>query len=394
MRTLYLDTFSGISGDMMLGLLVDLGVDLHAIEAELAKLPVAGYRLEQAGEKRHGIGGTRVKVVCEDNQPARTWAGIDGLLAASSLDDTVKSTARSIFRRLGDAEAHVHKVALNDVHFHEVGAVDAIVDIVGSAIGLHLLGVQEVCCAPLPLSSGMIRGSHGAMPLPAPATLQLLQGHPVRDAGSDRELVTPTGAAIAAEIATFCSLPEMTIERIGYGVGGWQLEDRPNLLRGVIGTKTAVAGMARDTVTVIETHLDDSSPEWLGSLLERLMSDGALDVGFTPLQMKKNRPGTCLTVVALPQQAESLSQTILRESSAIGVRMYESRRLKLRREPAVVATDFGEARVKLIYQGEQLLRLTPEHDSCQALAKATGRPLPEIYRLVTATANRRFGLEG
>jgi len=394
MSLLYLDTFSGISGDMMLGLLVDLGVDLNIIETELAKLPVSGYRLEQSSEKRHGIGGTRIKVLCEDNQPARSWTNIDTMLAESPLNDSVRSMARRIFRRLGDAEAHVHQVALDDVHFHEVGAVDAIVDIVGSAIGLQLLRVQEIVCAPLPLSNGMIRGSHGAMPLPAPATLQILQGQPIRNADSDRELVTPTGAAIAVEIAQFGVLPEMTIERIGYAVGGWELDDRPNLLRGIIGSKASAAGFESDTVTIIETHLDDSSPEWLGSLIDRLMTEGALDAAFTPLQMKKNRPGVHLTVVARPQEAERLAQMVLRESSAIGVRMHETRRLKLRREAATVQTNFGEAAVKLIYEGEKLLRITPEHASCQKLAEATGRPLPEIYRVVTATANRRFDLEG
>jgi len=393
MKTLYLDTFSGISGDMMLGLLVDLGVDLNAIKEELAKLPVSGYKLEQLNEKRHGIGGTRVKVLCEDNQPERTWTNIDTMLASSPLNDSVKSMARRIFKHIGDAEAHVHQVDLNDVHFHEVGAVDAIVDIVGSAIGLHLLGVREIICAPLPLSSGMIRSAHGIIPLPAPATLQILQGQPVRDAGSDRELVTPTGAAIATEIAQFGIMPEMTIERIGYGVGGWDLDDRPNLLRGVVGKRAATTDFEHDSVTVIETHLDDSSPEWLGSLIDRLMTDGALDAALAPLQMKKSRPGTRLTVVAQPHEAKRLAQTILRESSAIGVRMHETRRMKLRRESATVQTEFGEAAVKLIHEGKKLLRITPEHASCQLLAENTGRPLPEVYRVVTAVANRQFGLE-
>jgi hypothetical protein len=393
MTLLYLDTFSGISGDMMLGLMADLGVDLGNIEAELAKLPVSGFRLERRNEKRHGIGGTRVEVLCDHNQPSRSWTTIDTMLAESRLENPVQDMARRVFRRLGEAEAHVHQVSLDDVHFHEVGALDAIVDIVGSVIGLHVLGVQKILCSPLPLSSGIIRGSHGAMPLPAPATLQLLQGHPVRDASSDHELVTPTGAAIAVEIAQFEAMPEMTIEHIGYGVGGWELEDRPNLLRGILGRSAASGGVMRDTVTVIETHLDDSSPEWLGSLVDRLMDDGALDAAFTPLQMKKNRPGTRLTVVAESSAAQRLAQVILRESSAIGVRMHEAHRMKLRREPATVETDFGEASVKLIYEGRKLLRITPEHASCKELAAATGRPLPEIYRVVTTTANRRFGLE-
>ena len=393
MNILYLDTFSGISGDMMLGLLVDLGVDLNLIEAGLAKLSVSGYKLEQRPEKRHSIGGTRVEVICEDKQLARTWSEIDAMLAKSSLAEPVRNRARNIFRNLGEAEAKVHQVALDEVHFHEVGAVDAIVDIVGSAIGLHLLGVEKTICTPLPLSSGMIRGSHGAMPLPAPATLQVLQGKPVRNADCERELVTPTGAAIAVEIACFGDMPGLTIERIGYGVGGWDLDDRPNLLRGIIGTENTTDGFEQDTVTVIETHIDDSSPEWLGALAERLLSAGALDVGLTALQMKKNRPGICLTVMAQPQQANPLAQMILRESTAIGVRMHETRRMKLRREPATVQTAFGEAAVKLIYEGKTLLRITPEHDSCQALAKASTRPLPEIYRAITTAANRQFGLE-
>ena len=395
MTLLFLDTFSGISGDMMLGLLVDLGVELRAIETELAKLPLSGYRLERRPEKRHGIGGTRIEVVCDADasQPARTWSGIDSMLADNSIDAPVRDMARRIFRRLGEAEAQVHQVSLDDVHFHEVGAVDAIVDIVGSAIGLHLLGVREIHSTPLPLSSGMVRSSHGAMPLPAPATLQLLQGQPVRNAGSERELVTPTGAAIAREVAQFGAMPEMTIGRIGYGVGGWQLEDRPNLLRGIVGTKSATDGFERDAVTVIETHLDDSSPEWLGALIDRLMSDGALDAAFTPLQMKKNRPGSRLTVVARGQDAQRLAQLILRESSAIGVRMHEARRMKLRREPTSVLTDCGAATVTLIFQGEQLLRIAPEYESCRELAEISGRPLPEIYRMVTAAANRQFGLE-
>jgi len=393
MTTLYLDTFSGISGDMTLGLLVDLGIALDSLQAELGKLPVNGYRLEQRQEKRHGIGGTRVEVVCDGGQPSRTWSEIDAMIEASALPLPVKDTARRIFRCLGEAEAHVHRVGLDEVHFHEVGAVDAIVDIVGSAIGLHLLEIQEVICAPLPLSSGMTQGSHGSIPLPAPATLQILSGQPVSNAGSDQELVTPTGAAIAASVTRFGPMPEMAITRIGYGVGGWDLEERPNLLRGIVGRQSLASGFEHDLVTVIESHIDDSSPEWLGALIDRLMDEGALDAALAPLQMKKNRPGSRLTVVAKPHDAASLARTILLESSTIGVRMYETRRIKLRRQSATVRTRLGDAEVKLIYEAERLLRITPEHASCQQLAKASGRPLPYVFGIVKATANRQFGLE-
>ena len=393
MTTLYCDTFSGISGDMTIGLLVDLGLDLQHLQTELEKLPITGYRLAQSLETRHGIGGTRIEVVCDGSQPSRTWSEIDAMIAESGLFEAVKDTARRIFRCLGEAEAHVHKIALDEVHFHEVGAVDAIVDIVGSAIGFQMLGIQDVVCVPLPLSNGMTRGSHGSIPLPAPATLQILSGHPVRNADSTRELVTPTGAAIAATVARFGSMPEMIIDRIGYGVGGWDLDDRPNLLRGILGRREAAATFEHDYVTVIETHIDDSSPELLGSLIDRMMSDGALDAALSPLLMKKNRPGSCLTVIAEPHDAAPLAQTILRQSSAIGVRMHEARRIKLRRQSATVRTSLGEVAVKLIYESERLLRITPEHAGCLQLAKVSGRPLPEVYRIVTTAANRQFGLE-
>jgi uncharacterized protein (TIGR00299 family) protein len=394
MSLLYLDTFSGIAGDMLLGLLVDLGVDLECIQSELAKLPLTGYRIEVRSEQRHAIAGSRVEVHCDGEQPARRWSEIDAMLAASTLDARVKGTARDIFRRLGEAEAHVHRVELDAVHFHEVGALDAIVDIVGSAVGLQLLGVDEIRCSPLPLAIGMTRGGHGAIPLPAPAVVQLLRGKPIVGDDSERELVTPTGAAIAASVARFGPLPAMTIERVGYGVGGWQLEDRPNLLRGLLGSSTeAVDDCLRDRVTVIECHIDDANPEWLGALLDRLMAAGALDASLAPLQMKQNRPASRLTVIAETAAAEPLAQLILTESSAIGVRLYETHRIKLRREPAVVTTRFGEAAVKLAYRGETLLRITPESASCRQLAASSGAPLPEIYRAVNAAANRRYGLE-
>lgn len=394
MTTLYLDTFAGISGDMCLGLLVDLGLDPAALEADLRALPVHGWQLDVRSEARHGLGGTRVEVrLAGHHHHHRPWSAIDALLAAAPLPAPAMERARAVFRRLGEAEAKVHRVPLDQVHFHEVGAVDAIVDIVGTACGLHRLGIGELLCAPLPLSSGLTRGSHGPLPLPAPATLEILRGAPVRDAGSDRELVTPTGAALAATLGTFGPLPELTVERIGYGVGGWQLEDRPNLLRGILGRRDTVAGLLSDLVTVIETHIDDSLPEILGTLLERLLAAGALDAAYTPRQMKKNRPGVTLTVLAPPALAESLARLVLRESSAIGVRLYETRRLKLRRVIERIDTPLGPAEVKLVYEGEQLLRAAPEHAACVALAEGSGRPLPEVYRLVGAAAASRFGLD-
>ncbi|PLX86287.1 MAG: TIGR00299 family protein [Desulfuromonas sp.] len=390
MNLLYLDTFSGISGDMVLGLLVDLGADLSAIEAQLRKLPVSGYRIDCRRELRTGITGSRVEVLCEEQEHHRTWADIDAMLAGSALAPPERELARRIFRRIGEAEAKVHGVPLERVHFHEVGALDSIVDVVGAAVGLYLLGAPKVVCSPLPLSRGRVRTAHGEFPLPAPATVEILRGCPVVDGDSNFELVTPTGAAIAAEFASFGPIPAMTVERVGYGVGGRHLEDRPNLLRGILAAETDWPEAERDRVAVLESHLDDANPEWLGDLLERLLGAGALDAGFTALQMKKNRPGVKVTVVAPPEKAARLSRLLLRESSASGVRVHESARFKLGRKAATVATALGQASVKLLYDGEELLRITPEYEDCRRLAEGSGRPLPEVYRLVERAAQDLF----
>ncbi len=387
---LYLDTFAGISGDMFLGLLIDLGLDRESLEKELAKLPVPGYRIGTARAKRQGIEGVQVDIDIDEQHHHRTWLQIDSLLEKSTLEGSAREMARRIFRRVGVAEAAVHGVPLETVHFHEVGAVDSIVDIVGAAIGLHQLGIEQVVCAPLPLSHGMIRCAHGSMPLPAPATVEILRGCPVVNGHSDKELVTPTGAAIAAEIARFGPMPAMTIERVGYGVGGRTLEDRPNLLRGILGAPQSGEGLDSDRVTVVESHLDDASPEWLGALTERLLQEGALDAACSPLQMKKGRPGVCLTVVCMPHEADALSRLLLRESSAIGVRRYSADRLKLRRRQETVQTPLGEAAVKLLFEGETLLRVSAEFESCRKLAQQSGRPLPEVYRLVERAADTFF----
>ena len=388
MKGLHLDPVGGIAGDMFLALLVDLGVDPAAIEKELAALPVPGYRLNWGREQRQGISGTRLQVEIDEQHHHRTWLDIDRMLAASRLAPPTRELARRIFRRLGEAEAKVHGIALEKVHFHEVGAIDSIVDVVGAAIGLQLLDAPEVTCAPLPLSRGTVRCAHGNFPLPAPATLEVLKGVPVIDGRCEKELVTPTGAAIAAEIATFGEIPAMTIEATGYGVGGRHLEDRPNVLRGIVGHLAEAT--ERDLVSVLETHIDDGNPEWLGALSERLLQAGALDVAFAPLQMKKNRPGTRLTVVAPCGREENLAGLVLRESSAIGVRSYRTERFKLTRRSETVETALGPAQIKLLSQNGRVLRATPEYESCRRLAEKSRRSLPEVYRLAERAADRFF----
>ena len=382
MKTLYLDTFSGISGDMFLGLLVDLGVPLADIDNELRKLPLTGFRLEVKREKRQGIEAAKVTVVSDEHHHHRTWADIDRMLADSPLEGKAKDLARRIFRRIGNAEGRIHGVALEKVHFHEVGAIDSIVDVVGAAVGLQLLGAAQIVCAPLPMTRGVVRCAHGTFPLPAPATLEILKGLPVVADPAGVELVTPTGAAIAAETALFGPMPNMTVASVGYGAGDRHLADRPNLLRGILGEAAESSVLDQDRVTVLESHLDDANPEWLGALMDSLLAAGAFDVGYSALQMKKNRPGLALTVISPPHLAEQLARKILRESSAAGVRFQESRRYKLRSEPATVTTTLGEAQVKHFYEGTLRLRTVPEFDSCRQLAIASGRPLPEVYRLV------------
>ncbi|OEU52216.1 MAG: TIGR00299 family protein [Desulfuromonadales bacterium C00003096] len=382
MKTLFLDTFSGISGDMFLGLLLDLGLPLADLESELKKLPVDGYHLELKKVQRQAITGSKLTVHCEEQHHHRTWRDIDRMLADSALATETRELARRIFRRIGEAEAKIHGVALEAVHFHEVGALDSIIDIVGAAIGLHLLGNPRVVCAPLPMTRGTVGCAHGNFPLPAPATLEILRGLPIIEDRAEVELVTPTGAAIAAEIASFETMPAMTLETVGYGAGEREQTDRPNLLRGLLGEAEVEETLDQDRVTILESHLDDANPEWLGVLMDSLLSAGAFDVGYSALQMKKNRPGLALTVIAPPHLSEQLARTILRESSAAGVRWQESRRYKLRSEPATVTTPLGKAQVKHFYEGEQRLRTVPEFESCRQLAMDSGQPLPEVYRLV------------
>lgn len=388
---LYLDPFSGASGDMFLGLLVDLGVDPRRIDAQLRCLPLDGWSLSWQRERRRGIEGCRALVSVVDEEHHRSWRDIEQILRESDLDLPVRELARRIFLRLARAEGKVHGVSPEEVHFHEVGALDAIVDIVGVAAGLVALNATQILCGALPIGSGMVETAHGRYPLPAPATIELLAGWPLVSDTATVELLTPTGAAIITEVATFGSFPAMTLEQVGYGVGSRDLGDRPNLLRGLLGRLAAT--VKRDRVAVIESHLDDSTPELLGHLMERLLAAGALDVGYSPLQMKKNRPGTRLTVVARPAEQERLSRLILRESSAIGVRFYESDRLKLRREAGMVTTELGEAVVKLIFEGEELLRVTPEYESCRTLAVTCEQPLAAVYRLVEQAADEKYRRE-
>lgn len=381
MRILYVDCAAGIAGDMTVAALLELGVPLEHLRQELARLPLAGYRLSAGQCKRHGIAATHFSVEVDADQPHRHYTGIAAMIDGSSLSAGVKDRAQRVFRRLAEAEARVHGVELDHVHFHEVGAIDSIVDIVGVAIGLEYLAIGELHAGPLPWGSGFVESAHGRLPVPAPATAELLKGLPVHGNIGPGERVTPTGAALVAALATgFGPMPAMAVTAIGCGAGSKDFPDLPNVLRLVLG-EVAVSSQ-RDEIQVLETHLDDMSPEVLGFLMERLLGAGALDVAFSPLQMKKNRPGVRLTVLSTPQLRDELARLVLTESTAIGVRYYPTERLILERHNEERPTSLGPVRVKVLADNGRVVRVAPEFEECRRLALAHGLPLLEVYRLV------------
>ncbi len=375
MKILYFDCFSGVSGDMTLAALLDLGLPLEKLREELKKLALENYSLEVHPGNRSGIAalGLEVKVgPREENH--RHFSQIREMILKSLLAPEVKEVSLAIFQRLAEAEARVHKKTVEEVHFHEVGAVDSIVDIVGTAIGLHYFKPQKIFTSELPVGRGFVQCQHGRLPLPAPATVEVLKGYPVKSVPVEGELVTPTGAAIVAALSSKVSpFPSMIVEKIGYGMGKKEFPDRPNLLRLVLGETSE--DYLTDRAIVLESNLDDMNPEFYDYLMERLFQKGALDVALSPLQMKKNRPGTLLRVIAEEKDAEALSELILRESTTLGVRSFSVDRKKLPREVREVETRYGKIRVKV--SGE--VRFQPEYDDCRRIAREKGVPIQEVY---------------
>ncbi|HKS81215.1 MAG TPA: nickel pincer cofactor biosynthesis protein LarC [Candidatus Acidoferrales bacterium] len=380
-RSAYFDCFSGISGDMVLGALVDAGAPLPAIEAELRKLDLPGWTISAEKVKRRSLFATHVKVESHEHHPHRGLSEILRMMDAAGLAPRAAERARRIFTRLGEAEAKVHQVPVDKVHFHEVGAVDSIVDIVGVAIGFELLGIDEFACSKLDVGSGVVKTAHGLLPVPAPATAELLRGAPTYSSGIERELVTPTGAAIATTLsARYAEIPPMALRSIGYGAGSADLAEKSNVLRILIGESAhAEAGESWGSpVTVIETNVDDMNPQIYGYFAERALAAGALDVFSTAAQMKKNRPGQLVTILSEPENVARLIDLIFRETTTIGVRTYEVRRKTLDRESVAVATPFGDVRMKLARMNGSILNATPEYEDCQRIAVERGVPLKQV----------------
>lgn len=386
MTILYLDCYAGISGDMTVAVLLDLGVPLEHLRAELLKLalPSGSYELSTHRTERQHVSALKFDVAVNDHHTHRHYAAIDAMIADSGLSDAVKYRARRIFRRLAEAEAKVHGVNIKEVHFHEVGAVDSIVDIIGTAICLEYLKVEKVYSSSLPLGSGFVKTAHGRLPVPAPATAELMHGLQVHGQCGPGERVTPTGAAIIAALASgFREQPAMMLTRIGSGAGGKDFEDCPNILRAFLGQfpKGQEAG---EEVIVVESNIDDSTPEVLGYVMERLLEEGALDVFFSPIQMKKNRPATQLSFLCCPALLAPLARLVLVETSAIGLRHYPAGRIILERCVEERQTVFGPVRFKLVFDQGHLLRAAPEYDDCRRIARERGIPCREVMAQLAA----------
>jgi uncharacterized protein (TIGR00299 family) protein len=417
MNVLYLDLFSGIAGDMFIAALLDLGVDARKLERELKKLKLDGYSLHVSRAQKSAISGVKfdVRLAHEPSHDhdhhheheshhahddSRDFSAIKQLISRSKLSAWVKQKSIAVFQRIAVAEGKIHGVPPGEVHFHEVGAVDSIVDIVGAAIALEMLGKPRVFASPVIEGTGWIRCAHGRFPVPAPATLAILgaRGIGLTQCDEPHELVTPTGAALLAEFAeSFGPMENLVAEKIGFGLGTRENKTRPNVLRAVLGQQSKVAAAGHpsplldwetDRIAVLETNLDDCTGELLGHFLEMALALGALDVFHTPIQMKKNRPGILLTVLCAETDADKFSELILRETTAFGIRKTIAERRKLRREFTMVKTKFGEVKVKIGRLGGKVVQAAPEFESAKKIAAQTKTPLKHIYEAATQAAKK------
>jgi uncharacterized protein (TIGR00299 family) protein len=408
-RVLYLDCFSGISGDMFLGLSVDLGVPLATLKRGLAKLPLRGYSLTARRVLRGGLGGTQVRVQIgasgsgrrggrrsapahhghDHHSPHRGLREIRRLVSSSRLPERVRRRALAVFETLVQAEARVHRIDPEAVHLHEVGAVDAIVDVVGACLCLEELEVDRVIASPLPAGSGIIHCEHGVFPVPAPATVEILKGKPLFGGPFEGELVTPTGAALVATLAQeFGPIPPLRLEKVGYGAGSRDPDDHPNLLRGFLGELDDPPALL-ERVAVIQTTIDDLNPQIYGHLMERLFAAGALEVFYTAIQMKKNRPGTLVTVIVAREKLDAVGEVLFRETTTIGFRYQLMDRIELGREMRRTRTRFGDIRIKVsLFKGE-VVQATPEYEDCRAAALKHAVPLREVQREAVREYHRR-----
>jgi pyridinium-3,5-bisthiocarboxylic acid mononucleotide nickel chelatase len=427
-RVLYFDCFSGIAGDMVLGALLDAGLPLEDLKRALGSLALDGCAVSAERVLRAGVSATKFRVYDQhpaasvpdhppasvpehptahahdhhhdhshdhghehhhqDHHPHRSLAEIFRLVDRSALSANGRDRAKQLFQRLAEAEAAIHQMPVEQVHLHEVGALDSIIDIVGAVFALEWAGVDRIVCSPLNVGGGMVNSAHGRFPVPAPATVRLLGDAPVYSGPVQKELVTPTGALIATSYATaFGPIPAMSIERVGYGAGDRDTPDTPNVLRVLIGR--VADHPAGDRVVVIECEIDDMNPQLFGAAMERLYAAGALEVFYVPAQMKKNRPGTLLTVVAPPERRQAMADVVFAETTTLGFRYHEVERECLEREIVSVATPLGAVRFKLAWRNGRVVNAVPEYEDCLALAKAHNLPVKDVQAIAAQAYGAR-----
>lgn len=385
---LWIEPVGGIAGDMFLAAAIDAGIDVAELERQLRTLDVPGWTLEITRAERHAIFGTHVNVRVtepEEGHAHRSWKDIDALISRSVMSPIAKANALKVFRHIGEVEAAIHGTTLDQIHFHEVGAVDSIVDICGAAVALDLLGNPKVYSAPPPLGSGTIRIAHGVVPVPVPATLALLKDVPVKFEGVG-ELTTPTGAALIKTFATVAAPPSMIVEKIGYGCGTKDFPDRANVVRLSVGRLADASTSAQ--LTVLECNLDDSSPQIVGALLESLVAHGALDAWVVPIVMKKSRPAHLLGVLTDEAHHQQMIELLLRESTTLGVREYAVSRTALERRFETVETQYGPVRVKIGFRGSEVLNAMPEFEDCRSLAEKNGASIKDVQAAAVAAFRR------
>ena len=395
MALLHLETIGGIAGDMFLAAALDVGVDRAALEAALRTLRVPGWRLEVTRRSASGIEGTHVDVVVEGEQPhARGLGEILALVDGSGLPGRARAAARALFERIGRAEAKIHGIPLEEVHFHEVGAVDSIVDLCGAAVALDLLGWPKVVAAPPELGSGLTRTAHGPLPVPTPAVLEIFSGTPVRHGGPPGEAITPTGAAILAELAAVGPIPVFAPRRIGYGVGTSSWPDRPNVLRMTLGDPVTSAAGEPDGLCVLEANLDDCPGQLVARAIEVALEAGALDAWAAPVTMKKGRPGVLLSALVDEARREAVTKAFFEETTTLGVRRHAVGRDVLDREISTVETPYGPVRVKVARSGGRELGAHPEYDDCARVAREKGVAVREVMAAALAAHRARPGGRG
>ena len=383
MKILYFDCFSGVSGNMILGAMVDAGIDIKALKKELKKLDLHSYSLKVSKVKRKGIKGTKVDVIVDKKKHLHHthYKDIKRLIERSKLPEKIKEDSLSIFKNIAEAEAKIHRTSVDNVHFHEVGAVDSIVDVVGTSICISLLNSDITLSSPINTGKGMVKTEHGLLPVPAPATTEMLKGFPSYSSDIEFELATPTGVGIITAMAKASNtIPVMKTNAIGYGAGSKDFSDSPNLLRIMIGE--GYSPSEQDSITVIESNIDDMNPQFYDHIMNRIFDAGALDVFLTPIIMKKNRPAVKITLLSDNDNVNKLADILLKETTSFGLRMYKTERIKLEKEIKTVKTEYGSTKVKIGKKNGKIINIAPEYEDCKRIANERGISIREVYEKV------------